>query len=214
MKVLWTQEESEFKGEFCSFPKVRMYPKPVQKPHPPIIFGGESAPALKRVGEVGDGWFGVNVTPEAAPGLITRMKNYAQAAGRDPEKLTFAVSPGIGSPIDMDTIKKFLAMSAYIAIAGGIPSDQKMQRGYRTFGGEASGLVGEVVGWERSSFRSLNCFLFKKSPCALRPFRGEGGTPAQSRGSIQKPEPSRVRAAAVCQASLLCTCHLQRSRRH
>ena len=49
--MLWTEEESEFEGEFCSFPKVRSYPKPVQNPHPPIIFGGESKPALKRVGE-------------------------------------------------------------------------------------------------------------------------------------------------------------------
>ncbi len=125
MKALWTQEEPEFKGEFLSFPKVRMYPKPVQKPHPPIIFGGESTPALKRVGEVGDGWFGVNVTPDTAPGLIARMKKYAQAAGRDPEKLTFAVSPGIGSPIDMDTVKKFRDVGVHQVIAGGIPSDPK-----------------------------------------------------------------------------------------
>ena len=46
MKLLWTEEEPEFKGEFCSFPKVCSYPKPLQNPHPPIIFGGESAPAL------------------------------------------------------------------------------------------------------------------------------------------------------------------------
>jgi probable F420-dependent oxidoreductase len=129
MKVLWTQEESEFKGEFVSFPKARMYPKPVQKPHPPIIFGGESAPALRRVGEVGDGWFGVNVTPETTPGLIARMKNYAKAAGRDPEKLTFAVSPGIGSPVDMDMVKKFRDAGAHQVIAGGFPTDMKTAKG-------------------------------------------------------------------------------------
>lgn len=129
MKLLWTQENPEFKGEFCSFPKVRMYPKPVQKPHPPIIFGGESTPALKRVGEVGDGWFGVNVTPEAAPGLIVRMKQYAQAAGRDSEKLTFAVSPGIGSPVDMDMVKRFRDAGVHQVIAGGIPHDAKNAKG-------------------------------------------------------------------------------------
>src|SRR5262245_56680416 len=106
MKLLWTEEEPEFKGEFCSFPKVRMYPKPVQKPHPPIIFGGESTPALKRVGEVGDGWFGVNVTIEDAKTKIARIKQYAQAAGRNADKLSFAVSPGIGSPIEVDLIKQ------------------------------------------------------------------------------------------------------------
>jgi alkanesulfonate monooxygenase SsuD/methylene tetrahydromethanopterin reductase-like flavin-dependent oxidoreductase (luciferase family) len=106
-----------------------MYPKPAQKPHPPIIFGGESTPALKRVGEVGDGWFGVNVTPETTPALIARMKQYAKAAGRDPEKLTFAVSPGIGSPIDMDMIKRFNDVGVHQVIAGGIPTDPKKARG-------------------------------------------------------------------------------------
>lgn len=129
MKLLWTEENPEFKGDFCSFPKVRMYPKPVQKPHPPIIFGGESMPALKRVGEVGDGWFGVNVTPETAPGLIARMKQYAQAAGRNPEKLTFAVSPGIGSPVDMDMVKRFQDVGVHQVIAGGIPTDARKAKG-------------------------------------------------------------------------------------
>ncbi|MGE0820761.1 MAG: LLM class F420-dependent oxidoreductase [Candidatus Binatia bacterium] len=129
MKLLWTEEEPEFKGEFLSFPKVRMYPKPVQKPYPPIIFGGESTPALKRVGEVGDGWFGVNVTPEAAPGLIARMKNYAQAAGRGNIQLSFAVSPGIGSPVELDAIKRFRDAGVDQVIVGGIPQDLKSAKG-------------------------------------------------------------------------------------
>lgn len=86
MKLLWTEEEPQFQGEFCSFPKVCSYPKPVQKPYPPIIFGGKSVPALRRVGEVGDGWFGVNVTPDDAKTKIERRRQYAQAAGRDPDK--------------------------------------------------------------------------------------------------------------------------------
>jgi alkanesulfonate monooxygenase SsuD/methylene tetrahydromethanopterin reductase-like flavin-dependent oxidoreductase (luciferase family) len=53
--------------------------------------GGESAPALKRVGEVGDGWFGVNVAPEDAKAKIQRMRQYAKTAGRDPEKLHIPV---------------------------------------------------------------------------------------------------------------------------
>lgn len=129
MKLLWTEEEPEFKGEFMSFPKVRMYPKPVQKPYPPIIFGGESGPALKRVGEIGDGWFGVNVTPEAAPGLITRMQNYAKAAGRGNVKLSFAVSPGIGSPVELDQIKRYRDAGIHEVIVGSIPTDAQSVKG-------------------------------------------------------------------------------------
>ncbi len=123
MKNLWTEEISEFKGEFCSFPKVRMYPKPVQKPYPPIVFGGESTPALKRVAEIGDGWFGVNVTPEDAAAKIARIKQYAQAAGRGSVKFSFAISPGIGSPIEMDMVKRYRDAGVDQVIAGGIPSD-------------------------------------------------------------------------------------------
>ena len=129
MKMLWTEEESEFEGEFCSFPKVRSYPKPVQNPHPPIIFGGESKPALKRVGEVGDGWFGVNVTPESVTEHIARIKNYAQAAGRDPDKFHFSVSPGIGTPVELDMVKRFRDVGVHQIIVGGVASDPKAFKG-------------------------------------------------------------------------------------
>jgi len=125
MKLLWTEEEPSFKGEFCSFPKVRMYPKPVQKPHPPIIFGGESTPALKRVAEVGDGWFGVNVSVEDAQAKIARIKQYAQAAGRGAVKFSFAASPGLGLPIEMDMIKRYRDVGVDQVIVGAIPSDAK-----------------------------------------------------------------------------------------
>ena len=127
--MLWTEEESEFEGEFCSFPKVRSYPKPVQNPHPPIIFGGESKPALKRVGEVGDGWFGVNVTPESVTEHIARIKNYAQAAGRDPDKFHFSVSPGIGTPVELDMVKRFRDVGVHQIIIGGVASDPKAIKG-------------------------------------------------------------------------------------
>ena len=66
MQSLWTEASSEHHGEFCDFGPLRSFPKPVQKPYPPMIFGGESEPALRRVGEIGDGWWGVNVSPESA----------------------------------------------------------------------------------------------------------------------------------------------------
>src|SRR5215470_8798896 len=129
MKALWTEEEPEFKGEFCSFPKVRMFPKPVQKPHPPIVFGGESTPALRRVGEVGDGWFGVNVTVEDAKTKIARIRQYAQAAGRDPGKLHFSISPGIGEPVEIDRIKQYRDAGVHQVVVGAIPRDPRGIKG-------------------------------------------------------------------------------------
>ncbi len=125
MKKLWTEEETSFEGEFCSFPSVRSYPKPVQKPHPPIIFGGESEPALKRVGEVGDGWFGMNVSVDEAPAKIGRIKDHARAAGRDPDALQFAISPGMGTPLTRDDIKRAQDAGVGQLIVGLFPADRQ-----------------------------------------------------------------------------------------
>ncbi len=107
MKTLWTTTESQHQGEFVTFPPLRSFPKPVQLPHPPLIFGGESEPALRRAGEIGDGWWGVNVTVEAAARHKQTIGDFARAAGRDPDKLTYAVSPQLGGPIGPDEIKQY-----------------------------------------------------------------------------------------------------------
>jgi len=107
MQALWTQAESSHQGEFCEFKPVRSYPKPVQSPHPPLIFGGESDAALKRVGEIGNGWWGVNVSPDAAKLHLATIKKFADAAGRDASTFSYAVSPQLGAPISLDEVKQF-----------------------------------------------------------------------------------------------------------
>ena len=57
MKALWTKEEAAFDGEFVKFDRVWSWPKPAQKPHPPILLGGETDHTLRRVVEYCDGWF-------------------------------------------------------------------------------------------------------------------------------------------------------------
>src|SRR5437016_12227654 len=57
MKALWTQDEAEYHGEIVDFEPVWSYPKPLQKPHPPILLGGETDYTLRRVVEYCDGWF-------------------------------------------------------------------------------------------------------------------------------------------------------------
>jgi probable F420-dependent oxidoreductase len=57
MKALWTQEEAEYHGEFVDFDAVWQWPKPVQKPHPPVMIGGMGERVVQRVLEYGNGWF-------------------------------------------------------------------------------------------------------------------------------------------------------------
>ncbi|SHF64823.1 LLM class F420-dependent oxidoreductase [Streptoalloteichus hindustanus] len=69
LKVIWTQDEAEFHGEHVRFDPIHMWPKPVQRPHPPIYIGGNSAAARERVAAHGDGWFPTELAPEKIPGV-------------------------------------------------------------------------------------------------------------------------------------------------
>lgn len=91
MKALWTEEEAEFHGEFVGFDPVWCWPKPAQRPHPPILLGGETDHTLRRVVEFCNGWF-----PRAGRGFdaaeaVGRMRRAAEAAGRDPASLSVTV---------------------------------------------------------------------------------------------------------------------------
>ena len=82
MKVIWTEEEPEFHGEFVDFDPIWSYPKPVQRPNPPILVGGETDHTLRRVVDWADGWF-----PRGRGGFdpaegMARLKAIADAAGR------------------------------------------------------------------------------------------------------------------------------------
>lgn len=100
-KELWTNDNPSFQGEYCRFSDIQFQPKPVQKPHPPIWVGGESPPALRRAGELGDGWYPIGNnplfplgTPEQLSAAMARVRQFAEAAGRDPAEIDFAYSAG------------------------------------------------------------------------------------------------------------------------
>ena len=59
LKELWTNEEPVYHGKTIGIEGFKMNPKPVQKPYPPIVFGGHTEPSLKRTARLGDGWYGI-----------------------------------------------------------------------------------------------------------------------------------------------------------
>ncbi|WP_406692299.1 LLM class F420-dependent oxidoreductase [Saccharopolyspora sp. ID03-671] len=76
MREIWTQEKAEFHGEFVDFDPIYAWPKPVQRPHPPIYIGGESERSIARVAEFGDGWLPRGGT-ENLGDLISRVRDEA-----------------------------------------------------------------------------------------------------------------------------------------
>ena len=73
-KRLWTEDEVEHRGEFFSFEKVAFEPKPIQRPWPPILVGGESDAALRRAARAGNGWLGLTHTPESVQRPLARIR--------------------------------------------------------------------------------------------------------------------------------------------
>jgi len=93
MKEIWTKSKPEYHGEFVNFDPMMTWPKPVQKPHPPVIVGGAFPYSARRAIRYGDGWI-----PQAARGsyreigdLIPEFRKMATEAGRDPDSIAITV---------------------------------------------------------------------------------------------------------------------------
>ncbi|HEU4421883.1 MAG TPA: LLM class F420-dependent oxidoreductase [Pilimelia sp.] len=77
MKAIWTQDEASYSGKFVSFDRIWSYPKPAQRPHPPILVGGAGPTVLDRVLAFGDAWF-----PNYGPGILDRAADLRARADR------------------------------------------------------------------------------------------------------------------------------------
>jgi probable F420-dependent oxidoreductase len=93
MRKLWSEEKTSFAGEFVKFEGARSFPKPPQGANIPIIFGGESGPALRRVADYGTGWFGFNLNPEQATVKVARLKELLHERKREARGIELIASP-------------------------------------------------------------------------------------------------------------------------
>jgi probable F420-dependent oxidoreductase len=91
-KRLWTDEVVEHHGEFFSFPPVVFEPKPVQRPYPPLLVGGESTAALRRAVVRGDGWISMPHTFESAAPQLATLNRLCEEAGRSRSSLNVTMT--------------------------------------------------------------------------------------------------------------------------
>jgi probable F420-dependent oxidoreductase len=106
MRSLWTDDVSSFEGEHYDLPECRMYPKPVQQPHPPIHVGGESNAALRRAARHGDGWYSFNRLPADLDEPLGRLDAILADAGRSRADLQLTVSPYF-NPVDAAAVEGY-----------------------------------------------------------------------------------------------------------
>ena len=105
MKELWTKDEAAYQGKFYNFPAVRSFPKPAQRPHPPIFMGGSSQHVFKRVVEWGDGWMPVLSPVEEIHRGRAILNELAKKVGRDPNSIQVLAFGQAGKFRTRDEIK-------------------------------------------------------------------------------------------------------------
>lgn len=107
MRRLWTEPVASYASDLYTLPPVRFEPKPVQRPHPPIIFGGESNAALRRTADLGQGWFGWNVTPEMTAERVGALRCLLAERGRKPADVSITVSPYLRPVGGVDVLARY-----------------------------------------------------------------------------------------------------------
>ena len=103
MKEIWTHEKAKFSGQFANFDEMFQWPKPVQKPHPPIILGGGFPQGARRAVAYGDGWVPIGGRLDPLT-VLPEFRKMAKDAGRDPASLSFSI---FGSARDPALLERY-----------------------------------------------------------------------------------------------------------
>ena len=107
MQQLWTSGKSSYRGHYYQFPPVRSFPKPAQRPYPPVLLGGTDPKVFQRIVEWGDGWIPARITVEEIAAGRAALNTLAERAGRDPRALTIVA---FGMPNEFRTDEELDAL--------------------------------------------------------------------------------------------------------
>jgi len=126
IKRLWTEDPVEHHGKYYDFPAVRSYPKPAQKPHPPVILGAiGSKRVFKRVAEWGDGWMPAGYPPSVVAEGISAIRQYAAEINRDMATIDITVFAGPGGYTTKEEIAQVEQVGANRVVLWLDPGDLK-----------------------------------------------------------------------------------------
>jgi probable F420-dependent oxidoreductase len=121
MKKIWTESKPEYHGEFVNFEPMMTWPKPVQKPHPPVIVGGAFPHGARRAARYGDGWIPLAGRPGAHSDIFEVLPKFnamLAEAGRDPASCPVSI---FSAPDNADALKRYRDLGA-VRVATSLPA--------------------------------------------------------------------------------------------
>jgi probable F420-dependent oxidoreductase len=113
MKELWTKTKSEYHGKYYDFPPVYSFPRPIQRPHPPIYLGGHAKNVFRRIIEWGDAWMPNRINPHDIETGKIEIEKLSKEVGRNPSEISITV---YGVPADPSLIRDFESAGADRAV--------------------------------------------------------------------------------------------------
>jgi len=104
-KLIWTQDEAEYHGQFVDFDPVWSWPKPIQNPHPPILIGGETIQTLRRVVKMADGWLPRARDIDTVFAGLAQLTQLAEEANRDPATVSISAFAPEPNPENIERLQ-------------------------------------------------------------------------------------------------------------
>ena len=126
MRRLWQDEISHFSGRFYQLEPCRQYPKPVQRPHPPLWIGGWSDAALARAARQGDGWYGFDLPLERVSACVATLRRLAEEHGRDPAALQLIIGLYLELPLTDGKLEAYRVLGigqVVLSLTGATPDE-------------------------------------------------------------------------------------------
>jgi probable F420-dependent oxidoreductase len=118
LKAMWTMEKPAYHGRFFSFSGIDAYPRPVQKPHPPIVIGGMSRSAARRTTRYGDGWYGFRTDLETTARNIEWIRGYIANGERPAELGEVEISVTPPMRLTRDIVDRYSEIGVHRLIPG------------------------------------------------------------------------------------------------
>lgn len=113
MQAVWVQERPAYQGRFVSFSGIQAFPRPIQKPHPPVVIGGHTPAAFRRAVQFGNGWYGFALDLDATAKCLAGLQAAARTVQRPTElgALEISITPGPG--LDLETAKRYADLGVH-----------------------------------------------------------------------------------------------------